>query len=615
MADLDKLIARLEEELDLARIAAEKVKRAAGKNWYRQRGGATKSIYNLLERITGLEILKVAPSTAVFFDVEVWGFDVVVDGASRKRIPVTDVKGLAQRFIDIFQKANLQGMGIELKSEATTLKSVKGGLSAKEIEAVFRTKTAIQKQVLKEKRILAFAQKNGLKIILKGRDVVTGLFHEFIIDPDNIHDTRIISYRKIPDKVLPAPLSPRDPAKPKAKAAPKASPAPQKKTETGSKPNRQTQGGRPTPASRGKAAGKPSPVKVTAAKTGTVKKSTVAPPVKEAVPPAKVDRIKPVLKASVKPTVIEPAIVSAPKPRFKIGAKLKFGANLLATLGIDLFFSWLHAKAVKASIEDLDPEIKDAVKGLIERESVQNELHKFRSEGDLQNGFALYFKIVLLVHIDYHESGAAGQAKFADITKIQFKTIEMVRREGSNYFPDTRDEPSKFENTPLVESVFYTPVFEVNLGNIDSGSADAADENFTQVDRIQNSHVSNELRTYLQSFEQYTRVFPDRAAAARWNELTSTSEFYMVLIGYGLRSGMDLINLAYEVDYIMQNTRWLNQNLRGKFLHEYSKTLGYDNRAGSRSFENQCQSVTRLTSDRACPTNCHTENDRWVWRF
>lgn len=619
MADLDKIIARLEVDLDLARIAAEKVKVAAGKDWYKKRGGATKGIYNLLERITGLEILKVSPTTTVLFDVEVWGFDVVVNGASVKRISVTEVNGLGQRFIDLFQKANLHGMGIELKSEATTLRSVKGGLSEKEIKAIFRTKTSIQKQLLKEKKILEFARKNGLKIILKGRDVVTGLFIEFIVDPDNIHATRIVSYRKIPDKILPAPLPPPDPtapkpkkAKPKAKAPPKAKakavvakPKPLTSTPAQAlKPNRQTQGGRPTVADRGTIGGKPARVEVQAAKAPAIER----PPVVSAIKKASNAVIEPAVKPpAVKPVVEPPVVVSgAPRPRFKMGPKLKFGAGLLLTLGMDLLFGWLHSKAVKAEIEDLDPDIKKAAKSLFEMESVRNELHKFRSGEDLQHGFALYFKIVLLIHIDYHEHGAAGQSKFADINKIEFKSIEMLRREGKEYFPDTRGEPSEFENRPLVESIFYAPVFELSVGNIDDGISDAADEDFRQINNIQPSHVSSILRNYLQSFEQYAQVFPDRAAAARWNELTSTAAFYMVLIGYGLRNGMDLINLGYDIDYVMQNTSWLNQTLKRKFLQEYYETLDYDAVDKLRFY---------MTGDRACPTNCHTANDRWLRRF
>lgn len=593
MADLDKIIARLEEELDLARITAAKIKKAAGKNWSKERSGATKSIYNLLERIAGLEILKVAPKTKVLYDVEIWGFDIVINGKSYNRIPVTEVQGLEQRFIDLFQIADLQGMGmgIELKSESTTIKSIKGGLSKKEIEATFRLKTSIQKQIRKENKILGFARKNGLNIILKGRDVVTGLFHEIIIDPDNIHATRIISYRKLPDKILPAPLPLPDPAKPKlkkkpipkaktpqkAKVKPKAAPQPKPKvaakTPTGKpapqpKKNRQTQGGRPSAKSRGTTNGKPVSVKA-APKTSTPKTPT------DAVSPVKptassiidVDDIKSTLKPAVEPVaesapVAKPQTGAAPKPRFKIGAKLKFGAGLIINLGFDLLFGWLHSRDVKKAIENLEPEIKKGAESLLAQPNIQEEIYKFRSGNDLQSGYTHYFKINLLVHIDYHEYGVAGQEKFADITKIEFKSIEIVRVEGKNDFPDTRDNPSKFEDKPLVESVFYTPVYQ-DGERITPPAEDAADGKFntfiaTFINR--SGGIGDYSKAYFDEFRKYAILIPDSAASDLYNLKFGLNEELADLTLVELRYKHPKILMAtpHNMDFeeVIKKVRW-----------------------------------------------------------
>jgi hypothetical protein len=174
-----------------AKVAGEKAKVSPG-DWAGKRGGATKRFYNLLERRAVLTRMKTFPGRTYLEQAEIKGVRV---GGQLK--PAAEISGTGKgRIADILEIDGPNATLEDLKSPSTQLKSVKGGMSAPQVEAEFRSTSEIAKQHGVEQQIIAEAKRTGGQVIVEGRDPISGGTVERALDPYSI-SSRVTDYTDI----------------------------------------------------------------------------------------------------------------------------------------------------------------------------------------------------------------------------------------------------------------------------------------------------------------------------------------------------------------------------------------------------------------------------------
>ncbi len=238
--EINAIIQSLRLDLANARIKAATKKSQLGKVWAQYRVSVTRPIYNIAERLFGLDLLsKIQPSIGVLYDVEMISFRLptTINGKpvalENQNVSLVNKYGRATRTYDLVQYRPDAKIGnlaldvapIELKSEGAKTKksgvvvsSVKGGLSLDDILVHFRDSSTISNQIRKEKKLIQDAIDLNAKIILRGKEVVTNRVVEIEIDPRRLQVSRIVAYDGSVDKVLldphtkPVPVRRRVPA-------------------------------------------------------------------------------------------------------------------------------------------------------------------------------------------------------------------------------------------------------------------------------------------------------------------------------------------------------------------------------------------------------------------
>ena len=192
---LDRARAQAEQNLgeERAKVSAKKSGMSEGE-WSKSRAGATKRLYNLLERRAVLARMKVFPSRIFLEQAEVRGIE-----SGGKITATSEISAAGKgRIADILELDGSSATLVDLKSASTQLKSVKGGMSSIDLEAEFRSASEIAQQHEVEQQVIAEAKRTGGRILVRGRDPLSGVPVEISLDPDSIR-SRVTDYTDIGD--------------------------------------------------------------------------------------------------------------------------------------------------------------------------------------------------------------------------------------------------------------------------------------------------------------------------------------------------------------------------------------------------------------------------------
>jgi hypothetical protein len=189
----EKAHAQVEQDLaaERSRVAAQK-SGMSPQDWVRSRAGATKRLYNVLERRAVLARMKAFPGRTYLEQAEIQG---VKNGGKLTTTAEISKTGKG-RIADILELDGPKATLEDLKSPSTQLKSVKGGMSSPDLEVEFRSSSEIAKQHEVEQQVIAEAKRTGGKVIVTGRDPVGGGTEELALDPDSI-GSRVTDYTDI----------------------------------------------------------------------------------------------------------------------------------------------------------------------------------------------------------------------------------------------------------------------------------------------------------------------------------------------------------------------------------------------------------------------------------
>jgi hypothetical protein len=181
-----------ESEISTARQEALEYaaqRRVEGK---RVAGGPIKHYWNVKERIWALKRQQAHPERTLLSQATIVGVKSP-DGNLR----TTELIGGKGRIPDYVEIRGSQVVAGDLKSISEFKKSIAGGIKSGPVEAEFRVgKKGIGAQQKVEKKVLEEALKSGGKIIIRGRDVLTGEFHEMEVDPSQ-YASEVLTYEEI----------------------------------------------------------------------------------------------------------------------------------------------------------------------------------------------------------------------------------------------------------------------------------------------------------------------------------------------------------------------------------------------------------------------------------
>jgi hypothetical protein len=241
------LQSRLEDvRLDVVKNKQQAIARGGEEAWNDIRLRETKRIYDILERLHGLEIHRTLPQPGrqrVLYDAKVLGIDMSgTYGGQARNVDLRNVEGRAPRTFDnLVYEPGSEGeahwaVPVELKSEGAVTSSVKGGLTKGDMETGFRDRLGRQVRTTESLRRLATEYQGTL--VVKGRDVITNEEVVIRVEPERISGERVTTYGKQtdvmvpdipPDDSPPFPLKPKPdppaPASGAAKPPPKPSPS------------------------------------------------------------------------------------------------------------------------------------------------------------------------------------------------------------------------------------------------------------------------------------------------------------------------------------------------------------------------------------------------------
>lgn len=171
---------------------AEKRAGMSKRQWAKSRAGATKRLYNLLEQRAVLKRMKIFPGRTYLEQAEIVG---VSSGGKVTRTAAIS-KAEKGRIADILELDGSKATLEDLKSPSTQIKSVKGGMSSPEVEAEFRSTSEIAKQHKIEQEVIAEARRTNGKIVVTGRDPLTGAERTIELDPNQV-SSKVTDYNDI----------------------------------------------------------------------------------------------------------------------------------------------------------------------------------------------------------------------------------------------------------------------------------------------------------------------------------------------------------------------------------------------------------------------------------
>ncbi len=191
-AQLDKRIAEAEEELNPARqktLDYQTSRAAEGKSL---KGGPIKGIWNIKERIWLLRRQKLFPGRTILEQPEIVG--VKTPAGTVKPTSTIAGKGRTPDFLEVEGSKTVAG---DLKSASEIKESIAGGIKKPgPVEAEFKDSSKIAQQHQVEAKILEEAQKQGGKIVIKGKNVLTGEIETIEVDPTDYSST-VVTYEDV----------------------------------------------------------------------------------------------------------------------------------------------------------------------------------------------------------------------------------------------------------------------------------------------------------------------------------------------------------------------------------------------------------------------------------
>lgn len=191
-AQLNKRIAEAEAELKSARqktLDYQASRAAEGKSL---KGGPIKKIWNIKERIWLLRRQKAFPGRTILEQPEIVG--VKTQAGTVKPTEAIAGKGRTPDFAEVVGSGTVAG---DLKSPSEVTGSIAGGVKKQgPIEGEFKDTSKIGQQHQVEKQILDEARKQGGKIVIKGRNVLTGEVMTIEVDPANYSST-VVTYEDV----------------------------------------------------------------------------------------------------------------------------------------------------------------------------------------------------------------------------------------------------------------------------------------------------------------------------------------------------------------------------------------------------------------------------------
>jgi hypothetical protein len=182
-----------------AQLAAERTRVAdvrgelTAEEWARARAGLTKPIYNLAERRYVLRLARAFPGRRYIEQAEIVG--VLHRG---ELVPTSTIAGRGR----VADWAEVGGAFVQLgdiKSPSTQLRSVQGGLAAPGIEGQFRSTSEIARQHAVERTLLDYARSHGDRVLIRGRDPLSGASIEVWVDAERVKASVITDYNAFPN--------------------------------------------------------------------------------------------------------------------------------------------------------------------------------------------------------------------------------------------------------------------------------------------------------------------------------------------------------------------------------------------------------------------------------
>jgi len=212
MPDVDGALADVTSQLVVARMQAA-LDLAQGKKWI----AAVRPIWDLLERRTALRTQKTYPQYSVYYDVKVVGIEApdgtftALRGGGRLELPtrtwdelIVQWDGADPDRVAYAKPVELKSGGAKTAANATTrlsggplASSVAGGLSDERIVAEFRPRSAVGKQLHKDRSL---RQRRG-RLVVEAVDPVTHEVRTIRIDTNALDRTSVRTYESELDSV------------------------------------------------------------------------------------------------------------------------------------------------------------------------------------------------------------------------------------------------------------------------------------------------------------------------------------------------------------------------------------------------------------------------------
>ena len=189
---LDEMLAEAQEKIaDAARTDAQYKAERAAQGLSQKGGKGHKMLSNARERDDVVRQIRERPDMDVLEQVTPQAF-VLEDGTT---VPVTGTKMAGRQWDWIGSDDGSHWSLVEKKTVEEILGSVKGGLHKGPIQATFRPSSRIGKEIAAERSIYKAAAQRGPRLLVQGKNPLTGQIESRIIDLEN-SSTSLTDYRR-----------------------------------------------------------------------------------------------------------------------------------------------------------------------------------------------------------------------------------------------------------------------------------------------------------------------------------------------------------------------------------------------------------------------------------
>jgi hypothetical protein len=189
---LDEMLAEAQKKIaDAARTDAQYKAERAAQGLSQKGGPGHKGLSNAREQDDVVRQIKERPDMDVLEQVKPQAF-VLEDGTT---VPVTGTKMAGRQWDWIGSDDGSHWSLVEKKTVKEILGSVEGGLYRGPIEATFRPSSRIGKEIAAERSIYKAAAQRGPKLLVQGKNPLTGQMESRIIDLEN-SSTSLTDYRR-----------------------------------------------------------------------------------------------------------------------------------------------------------------------------------------------------------------------------------------------------------------------------------------------------------------------------------------------------------------------------------------------------------------------------------